>query len=438
MEYTACDYPISKAISIARRYPLCDRCMGRMFARLGLGLENRERGRALKTTIVMCLHERIAKGDKQAQKLFREIAPNLGEPARGLYKKLFNEDFEEKTCVVCSNSLDKVIPRAAAEAFNALRKWDIQRFIVGARVPFKTMTTEERIKTEFGLVHSESIRNEVKREIGKKLQEYGLTVDFENPEGVVLIELWKPSIKIQVNPVFFKGRYWKLGRNISQSYWPTRWGVKYDFSVEQATWVLKQVMSAEKTVIHAAGREDADARMLGTGRPLVIEVKKPRHRHIPITEVEEALNKGGGGLVAFTVEGEASRMDVRLYKNELSGIKKLYKALIVSEKPVSDEDLRSLEDYFAGRTIRQQTPSRVLHRRADITRSKKVYRIRNIRVTENVFYSFIVGEGGLYIKELVSGDEGRTSPSYSELLGSEVQCVDLDVLGVDFPLSRSL
>jgi tRNA pseudouridine synthase 10 len=438
MESIVCDYLVSKAISILKKYPLCDRCMGRMFARLGMELENRERGRAIKTAIVMCLHERIAKGDEQALELFREIAPNIGEPARGLYKRLFDEDIEERACTICRDSLDRIIPKATVKAFNELKKWDIQKFIVGARVPFETMTTEERIKTEFSLVYSESIRNEVKREIGKKLQEYGLSVDFENPEGVVLIELWKPNVRIQVNPVFYKGRYWKLGRNISQSYWPTKWGVKYDFSVEQATWELKQLMSAEKTVIHAAGREDADARMLGTGRPLVIEVKRPRQRHLPVTKVEEALNEGGKGLVVFKLDGEASRMDVRLYKNELAGIRKLYKALVVSDKPVSDDDLRALEKEFSGRTVKQQTPSRVLHRRADMTRSKKVYRIKNIRVSKNVFYSFIVGEGGLYIKELISGDQGRTTPSYSDVLGGEVQCVDLDVLGVDFSLTQSL
>ena len=40
-------------------------------------------------------------------------------------------------------------------------------------------------------------------------------------------------------------------------------------------------------------------------------------------------------------------------------------------------------------------------------------------------------EGGLYIKELISSDEGRTSPSVSEILGKKAFCVQLDVLEVN-------
>ena len=40
-------------------------------------------------------------------------------------------------------------------------------------------------------------------------------------------------------------------------------------------------------------------------------------------------------------------------------------------------------------------------------------------------------EGGLYIKELISGDEDRTQPSVTSLLGITAKCVELDVLEVN-------
>jgi tRNA pseudouridine synthase 10 len=43
---------------------------------------------------------------------------------------------------------------------------------------------------------------------------------------------------------------------------------------------------------------------------------------------------------------------------------------------------------------------------------------------------FIKCEGGLYVKELITGDEGRTKPNLSELIGIPVQVVELDVLEV--------
>ena len=43
----------------------------------------------------------------------------------------------------------------------------------------------------------------------------------------------------------------------------------------------------------------------------------------------------------------------------------------------------------------------------------------------------IHGEGGLYIKELMSGDEGRTEPNLAGVLGVGATVTALDVLDVE-------
>jgi tRNA pseudouridine synthase 10 len=43
----------------------------------------------------------------------------------------------------------------------------------------------------------------------------------------------------------------------------------------------------------------------------------------------------------------------------------------------------------------------------------------------------VTGEAGLYIKELVSGDNGRTHPSLSEALGVPTRVTSLDVVLVE-------
>jgi tRNA pseudouridine synthase 10 len=45
----------------------------------------------------------------------------------------------------------------------------------------------------------------------------------------------------------------------------------------------------------------------------------------------------------------------------------------------------------------------------------------------------VQGQAGLYIKELVSGDDGRTRPSLAELLGVPSKVSELDVIGVEEP-----
>jgi tRNA pseudouridine synthase 10 len=39
-------------------------------------------------------------------------------------------------------------------------------------------------------------------------------------------------------------------------------------------------------------------------------------------------------------------------------------------------------------------------------------------------------EGGLYVKELLTGDEGFTKPSVSELLNSDIEVLEIDVIKV--------
>ena len=39
-------------------------------------------------------------------------------------------------------------------------------------------------------------------------------------------------------------------------------------------------------------------------------------------------------------------------------------------------------------------------------------------------------EAGLYVKELVNGDGGRTQPSVAGVLGVPAECVELDVTAI--------
>ena len=51
--------------------------------------------------------------------------------------------------------------------------------------------------------------------------------------------------------------------------------------------------------------------------------------------------------------------------------------------------------------------------------------------------SKITCQGGLYIKELISGDEGRTKPSYTEFFKTPARCSSLDVLEVKVDMEQN-
>jgi tRNA pseudouridine synthase 10 len=64
-------------------------------------------------------------------------------------------------------------------------------------------------------------------------------------------------------------------------------------------------------------------------------------------------------------------------------------------------------------------------------RRKTIYNLEAKKITGNIIELKIHAQGGAYIKEFISGDEGRTSPSVADLLGTSAICTALDVIGVD-------
>ncbi|HIP75409.1 MAG TPA: tRNA pseudouridine(54/55) synthase Pus10, partial [Thermococcus paralvinellae] len=65
-----------------------------------------------------------------------------------------------------------------------------------------------------------------------------------------------------------------------------------------------------------------------------------------------------------------------------------------------------------------------------IVRVRKVYDVNAEIIDDKHFKLRLITDGGLYIKELISGDNGRTTPSVSEILGKKAWCEKLDVLNI--------
>ncbi|RLG91159.1 MAG: tRNA pseudouridine(54/55) synthase Pus10, partial [Thermoprotei archaeon] len=103
-EQNASNNIINKARKILTKYPLCDHCLGRLFAKLGLDLGNDERGRAIKTLLQMILHQELRE-EKINKEELRKYALNAGDPITRLYQKIFEEKITNLTCYICNNKL---------------------------------------------------------------------------------------------------------------------------------------------------------------------------------------------------------------------------------------------------------------------------------------------------------------------------------------------
>ncbi len=96
----------------------------------------------------------------------------------------------------------------------------------------------------------------------------------------------------------------------------------------------------------------------------------------------------------------------------------------------SIESLKKGAQRLTGTVIEQRTPMRVSHRRADLVRPRLINSIDVTSFEGNMAELIIRAQHGTYIRELVSGDEGRTNPSFSSLVDATCKVEVLDVLNL--------
>lgn len=400
--------PFSLAKELLEAGPICDHCLGRRFANLPGQLANEERGRLL----------RAALG-------FSNVSP--------------------ETCWVCGGVFLR-IPIWAEKARDLCRDYEFQTFLFGVHLSPRLEATEEFLAEKFPSPWAEPIRRHLNRLLGQAfaglLQREGRIVaaDYTRPEIQFLVDIEKDTVELQVNPVVFYGRYRKLVRGIAQTTWTCphcrgkgcevcgRTGKLAATSVEELVVpVFLEATGGTRGNLHGAGREDADARMLGRGRPFLLTVEWPRRRNVDLSWVaEEVRRRSDGAVELLDLQPASPELEEKVKAGKFA---KRYWAKISFSQPVSAEDFKRGVAGLVGEIL-QRTPERVSHRRADMVRRRRVLSAQGRLLSPTEAELEITCEAGLYVKELVSGDQGRTKPSLAELLGVEAEVTALDVLEI--------
>ena len=399
--------------------PVCDSCLGRVFADRSFGLSNADRGRGLRTAVALADDEPY-------------------------------ESVEPEDCWVCDGECGR-FAEWADRAVAAVHTVDFDTYQVGTRTPPLIEENDHLLREDAGLPEDagELFKSNFNREVGKLIgQQTDTEVDFGRPDVQFTLDLANDRVDTQINSAFVYGRYRKLERDIPQTEWPCREchgsgrrggepcdhcdgeGYLYPESVEQLTApVVEETMDGTDATFHGAGREDVDAKMLGTGRPFVIEVDEPHRRRVETDELEADINEFADGKVE--VEGLRLASYEMVERVKQLDASKTYRAAVEFDGNVSAADLDDAIAALDGATIEQETPQRVDHRRASKTRTREVLSASAEREDARHATVDVHGEGGLYIKELISSDEGRTQPSLAGKLGVDATVTELDVLAVE-------
>ena len=306
--------------------------------------------------------------------------------------------------------------------------WEFTSFMVGCLYP-KNISKEQL----------ETYKKEFQFNLTKAIEQTGKKIDFEHPDLTFDIDFNWEKIFFKPRPVFVKGRYRKLKRGLPQTkYYCFKCkgdkcaqcnykGVLADESVEEL--IAKTAIpffNSERMKFHGSGREDTDVLMLGSGRPFIIEFISPQKRTPDLKELESEINNlNKNKIELFNLEySDKKEVDPLKHANH----KKIYLASIeCSEKP----NLSMLENHLNKEIkIVQQTPVRVVKRRADKDRLHIIILKEISGVSNNSFKLLLQATAGCYIKEFISSDANRTKPSISSLLSLSCRCTELDVMSI--------
>jgi tRNA pseudouridine synthase 10 len=378
---------------------LCNACLGRLFGKVGHGYTNEARGRAV----------------REATRL------------------------PEGPCWVCAGLTSRYRDLAAV-VVRKLELWHFDSFAIGSKVEAEMAAREESLWADLALSGPEPIRAELNREVGKIVSDLlQKEPDLAHPDIVAIVDPAFDHADLQVNPLYLRGRYRKLVRGVPQTRWPCRrcmgkgcgrcggTGKMYPTSVEEV--IAGEVMresGGRGHALHGMGREDVDARMLGRGRPFILEVTEPRNRHLDLPAAVNRINASG----VVEVNGLVPVAGAEIVPLKDDRAPKTYRVLLRFSPSVGEAKLKKTLQVLVAEPIAQRTPQRVIHRRADTTRHRRLLAAEVVGVEADRAELKVTAEAGTYVKEWVHGDGGRTSPSLAERLEAACEVLELDVLDV--------
>ena len=330
---------------------------------------------------------------------------------------------EGNACELCKGLFDR-LGGIAERIATKLETMDAEykTFLIGTKI-LKMMAAEEEHIWERQGLGKESMKTELNREIGKLIEKGYKKYRYDpNPDVRIVYDVSTGLIDVELSQLFLLGKYKKLKRGIRQT---KKLGSDEESVEEFINPIILAAARGEKAVFHGHGREDIDVLMLGDGRPFVVEIVGPRVRKVNLSEITEEINKKAKGKVEVTPLRYTSGGTVKEIKR--AKFDKTYKAIVELEKKIKESDLDKIYEKCL---LLQRTPTRVLNRRADIVRKRKVKEIKSKFIDDKHLELILTTEAGTYIKEFISGDEGRTEPSISSMLGISAKCKELNVLRI--------
>ncbi|KAL6011829.1 hypothetical protein ACLOJK_002295 [Asimina triloba] len=326
---------------------------------------------ALKSTIKNLLETTLQKEEN------RQVIAYVGKAALFALCRA-QTGFELNKPVLPGDLTDLWIKRSGAEADAFIPELEMTSLLVAG-----TVDDAEAFEN---IIYSNGDSTAVTEKIHDDLQDHALhEISASVPEKVC-----KPcdmTFHCYRTPIYIGGRYLKTVRGSGLGFkWARERPGKYSRNVSQTKWIIDDERMGEASVeeiiassvlptcrgdnykFHAAGREDIDVRMLGSGRPFLVEVINARcpPSAVEISVIEDKINNSSNRFVGVRNLKVLGNEAWDLMREGEAEKQKQYAAIVWISRPLEDSDVQNI--------------------------------------------SSLKDMAGTYIKEFVHGDLGRTDP----------------------------
>ena len=333
----------------------------------------------------------------------------------------------------------KLLPSLCMQAIDAAEGLEWGSFGIQTLFEKKFLAQEDAIFDDYKIEGCMALKNILNAKAAEFISKKTSKPLSRNPDVIFKLDFSKSRGTCESASVYIFGHYMKKTRQYCQHLWlcnvcKGRGCQKCDFKKEMYPSIEGSFRSvfipafeAKDAFLHAAGREDVDVMTYGSGRPFVIEIRNPKKRNLDLKEIDEKIKS------SFPLEVVGLKFCPAFWIETVctSHFDKHYRALVTCEgRSLTSADFELIKSKIP-LTLRQQTPIRVMGRRSDLMRHRRVYSIKLHDIEAGKLMLDIWAEAGTYIKELIHGDNGRTNPSVSAILSSPCACAQLDVILID-------
>ena len=364
---------------ILKEHPLCDNCLGRMFAgKLGV-----------------LSHKRL--GHKIRSKLKQK------QPA---------------ACYICK-SLMANLDSHVKKMIEISKEYQFSTFLIGAILQPSIHDRDDVIRSKFKLRGIASIKSDVTRELGKSFsRKTRAVVDYQNPDLVFTIDFKKDYCEIKPKALLLQARYTKDIRGLPQKQKPCDQcegkgcfvcdfhGIKEFNSVEgKAAKFLIEKFGAQQARMTWLGSEDESSLVLGNGRPFFVKLVNPHKRNVSLAK---KIDLDGISVLGLHVISKIPSDPVR------------FRTKVTMEVEAENEiPLGMLEELkkLKGQSI-------VLYENSGHKHKKSIYSIQIKSRSDKSFKITMESDGGIPLKRFVAGQD--VEPSISSILETNCKCILFD------------